>query len=648
MASIEQSDLKTNQQQLVALIDSQSLEDFIKLYRESLSTLKEYDHVELLLRASRYGLLPFVRNILNDSSALVDTNCRHSSTYVSPLVVAIRAQKHDVINYLIQEAKADVNWSCDEKNTTCLHEAIRRHDLSTAKLLLQYGAIVDKRHLQIAMIECLSQKDTETSPIALFDMLVDHHPDLLDDISRKTALEFVIRRTRWSSPYPYHHLAPLLERLVSDENCQSITHLPILSTIEPTKITTSSNIHRTQVGIIGGGPAGLMLGALLSRSGIDSIVLERHSRSYVESNIRAGLLEQATIDALNEIGAGERLLQEGFIQRNIHMQFDGERITIPLRELTQGKVATIYGQHFVLQDLIDQRIKSGRRLWFDIESVEIERHDIADDGSSPSIRFIRCGSSKEEFILCDFIAGCDGVLSTCCRRSVPPGILHTIQRVYPFAWLSLLVEALPSGKELIYSTNSTYGFALQSLRSSTHTRFHLQVPLNDTLADWPDKRIWNELKLRLKPNNLSWTLNEGPIVERALFPIHASVTTPMQYKRLFFAGDAVHIFPPTGAKGLNIAVKDVQVLAHAFEDYYDNDQLDKVNNYTTSCLPHIWQAQEFGIYMTSLLHKMDISKDYNCDNDDLMEFNKQLQRVQQQSLQNSKTLQQHLAEMYVQ
>ncbi|CAF3150254.1 unnamed protein product [Rotaria sp. Silwood2] len=643
MAEIDQ---KSKQQQLVAFIDSQSLEDFLELYRASLGILKEYDHVELLLRASRYGLLSFVRNILNDGSAFVNANCRHPSTKILPLVVAIRAQKHDVINYLIQEAKTDINWSCEKKNITCLHEAIRQRDLSTTKLLLQYGAIVDKRHLQIAIIECLSPKDTETSPIALFDLLVAHQPDLLDDTGRKVAVEFIIRRTRGLSPCPYPHLAPLLERLVSIENCTSIIDLPMSSTIEPMK-ATSSNMHRTQVTIIGAGPAGLVLGALLSRSGIDSIVLERHSRSYVESNLRAGLLEQATIDVLDEIGTGERLFQEGFIQRNMNLQFEGERITFPVRELTQGKVATIYGQQLVLQDLINLRIKSGRRLWFDIESVEIERHDVADDGSGPLLRFIRCGGSNEEFILCDFIAGCDGVLSPCCRCSVPSDILHTIERVYPFAWLSILVQAPPSYNEIIYSTSTEYGFALHSLRSPTQTRFHLQVPLSDTLADWSDERIWNELRLRLKSNNLSWTLNEGPIVQRALFPVRAVVTTPMQYKRLFFAGDAVHILPPTGGKGLNTAVKDVQILTDAFEDYYDNDQFDKLNNYTNSCLPHIWQAQEFGIYMTSLLHKIDISQDCDVDDRNSMEFNKQLQKVQQQSLKHSKALQQHVAEMYV-
>ncbi|CAF4202729.1 unnamed protein product, partial [Rotaria sordida] len=222
-------------------------------------------------------------------------------------------------------------------------------------------------------------------------MLVDHQPDLLDDNNRKAAIEFIIRRTCWSlSPSSCHHVVPLLERLISNENCKLITHLSISSTVEPTT-TTSSNIHRTQVAIIGTEPAGSVLGALLSQSGIDSIVLERHSRSYVESNIRAGLLEQATVDVLDDIG----------------------------------------------------------------------------------------------------VAGCDGVLSPCCRRSVPPNILHTIERVYPFAWLSLLVEAPPSTKELIYSANTIYGFALQSIRPPRSTRFHLQVSLNDTLADWPDERIWN-------------------------------------------------------------------------------------------------------------------------------------------------------------
>lgn len=270
-----------------------------------------------------------------------------------------------------------------------------------------------------------------------------------------------------------------------------------------------------------------------------------------------------------------------------------------------------------------------------------------DDGLGPLIRFTRHNSSNEESILCDFIAGCDGVLSLCCRHSIPPNILQSLERVYPFAWLSILVEAPPNGRELIYSFNSTYGFALQSLRSSTHTRFHLQVSPNDTLADWPDDRIWNELKLRLTAKNQSWAINEGPILERAIFPLRAVVVTPMQYKRLLLAGDAVHILPPTGGKGLNIAVKDVRLLADALEDYYDNGKLDKINNYTNSCLPHIWQAQEFATYMTSLLHKMDVLKAFDYDDMNTIEFNQQIQKIQQQSLRNSKTLQQHLAEVYV-
>ena len=253
------------------------------------------------------------------------------------------------------------------------------------------------------------------------------------------------------------------------------------------------------------------------------------------------------------------------------------------------------------------------------------------------VHFRRCGQTEIEELHCDFIGGCDGARSQCCRGSIPSGILKTIERVYPFAWASILSEVPLVDAELIYANHSKYGFAIQSFRSPVHNRFHLQIPLGDTLADWPDERIWNQLELRLRLTNQTYTLAKGTILERAIFPLRSSITTPMQYKRLFLLGDAAHVFPPTGAKGLNVAVKDAKILADALIDFYENGRYDKLTEYTNSCSSHIWQAQEFANYMTLLLH--------NFDGND--EFEEYLQHARRKNLQQSTYMQHYFANKYV-
>jgi p-hydroxybenzoate 3-monooxygenase len=265
-----------------------------------------------------------------------------------------------------------------------------------------------------------------------------------------------------------------------------------------------------------------------------------------------------------------------------------------------------------------------------------------DDGQRPLIRFRRHNAEKEEEIECDFIGGCDGGKSQCCRESIPKTSINKIEHNYPYCWLSILVDSPPSDPELIYSYHEEYGFAVHSLRSLTHGRYHLQVSENDTLDNWTDEKIWIELNKRLTPMNQSWKLNQGEIIERGIFSLRHSINIPMQYKRLFLVGDAAHIVPPTAAKGLNLAVSDAYILSEALIHYYDNNQFDKLNDYTKTCLIHISQAHEFAHYMTLLLHKLNISDENNQSN----QFDLFMQKTRQELFQRSHTLQRHIAQMY--
>jgi p-hydroxybenzoate 3-monooxygenase len=349
--------------------------------------------------------------------------------------------------------------------------------------------------------------------------------------------------------------------------------------------------ERTQVAIIGAGPAGLLLGRLLHRQGIETVILEARSRSYVEARIRAGVLEQGTIDVLREAGVGERMDREGLLHGGIYLCFDNTLHHIPMSELT-GRSVMIYGQTEVVKDLIDARLSSGAPLLF-------ECADVAVDGlgeGEPVVRFTYDGAVHE--LRCDIVAGCDGFHGIC-RPSIPAGHLDLWQREYPFAWLGILADVPPSTDELIYAY-SDRGFALHSMRSPTVSRLYMQVAPDDDIANWPDDRIWQELHARLASDG--WSLTEGPVLEKAILPMRSFVAAPMRYRSLLLAGDAAHIVPPTGAKGLNLAVADVTVLAQALTDHLRARSDAALDEYSARCLARVWRAQHFSWWMTTMLH----------------------------------------------
>lgn len=349
---------------------------------------------------------------------------------------------------------------------------------------------------------------------------------------------------------------------------------------------------RTQVGIIGAGPAGLVLSRLLHLRGIDSVVLEDRSRDYVEQRVRAGVLEHGTADLLVEIGAGERMLREGVVHHGIEFRFAGRGHRIPLTELT-GRSITIYGQQEVVKDLIRVTLDAGVQILFEVADVSL--HDV--DSERPVIRF-RGGGDADE-LECDFVAGCDGFHGVS-RDSVPSRVLTVYTRDYPFGWLGILATVAPSTEELIYARHER-GFALHSLRSPELSRLYLQCDPADDLERWPDERIWAELHVRLARDD-GWALKEGPIIEKGITGMRSFVIEPMQYGRLFIAGDAAHIVPPTGAKGLNLAVADVRVLAEALARWYLSGDASLLDAYSAVCLRRVWQVQHFAAWMTTLLH----------------------------------------------
>ncbi|MDW5330290.1 4-hydroxybenzoate 3-monooxygenase [Plantactinospora sp. KLBMP9567] len=350
---------------------------------------------------------------------------------------------------------------------------------------------------------------------------------------------------------------------------------------------------RTQVAIVGAGPAGLMLSHLLHRSGIDSVVVERRSREYVEQRVRAGVLEQGTVDLLRELGVSEGLDREGLVHRGIELLFDGTAHRIPMSDLTGGRAITIYGQQHVVRDLTEARLAAGGQIYFEADDVAVSGVDTA----APRVTFTVDGRREE--LLCDIVAGCDGFHGVC--RDVLPGSgRHLLEREYPFGWLGILAAVPPSADELIYGHHER-GFALASLRSPTISRLYLQVDPHEDLANWSDRRIWDELATRLAHDR--WTLAEGPILEKSITPMRSFVCEPMRHGRLFLAGDAAHIVPPTGAKGLNLAVHDVYVLAEAVADWYRTGSDTPFDTYSARCLRRVWRVQHFSWWMTSMLHR---------------------------------------------
>jgi len=350
---------------------------------------------------------------------------------------------------------------------------------------------------------------------------------------------------------------------------------------------------RTQVGIVGAGPAGLVLSHLLHLEGIESVVLENRSRQYCEERIRAGVLESGTVDLLNQMGVGERMKREGLVHHGIELRFSGQGHRIDFQDLT-GRAITVYGQHEVIKDLIQARIATGGQILFDVDDVRIEGFE----SNQPKIHYQHAGQPDE--IHCDFIAGCDGSHGVC-RPSIPAGALTIYDRQYPFGWLGILAEAPPSSEELIYAYHDR-GFALHSMRSPQITRLYLQCAPDENLEEWPDDRIWQELQTRLAGSR-NWHLNEGRILQKGVTGMRSYVVEPMQHGRLFLAGDASHIVPPTGAKGLNLAVADVRVLAQGLKDYYSSGSNEKLENYSQACLRRVWKVQRFSWWMTSMLHK---------------------------------------------
>lgn len=352
---------------------------------------------------------------------------------------------------------------------------------------------------------------------------------------------------------------------------------------------------RTQVGIVGGGPAGLLLSHLLHRQGIDSVIVERRSRAYVEGRIRAGVLEQGTVDLLAETGLGARMAREGLVHGGIEIAIDGVRHRIDLAALT-GKSVTVYGQTEVTKDLIEARLAAGGTIVYEADEVSVHGFD----SDTPSIRW-RTSDGPQE-LHCDFIAGCDGFHGVC-RPSVPAGSIRTYERVYPFGWLGILSQTEPVSDELIYASHDR-GFALASMRSHALSRYYIQCDLDVKLDDWPDERIWDELKTRLGPEAAA-TIETGTSIEKSVAPLRSFVAEPMRFGRMFLAGDAAHIVPPTGAKGLNLAVADVRVLAEAFAEHFRDGSSAGIDSYSERALKRVWKAQRFSWWFSAQLHRYD-------------------------------------------
>jgi len=388
-------------------------------------------------------------------------------------------------------------------------------------------------------------------------------------------------------------------------------------------------LHRltTQVGIVGAGPAGLLLARLLQVNGIDAIVIENRSREHVIDRVRAGVLEHGTVTLLTALGVGAGVRRGGLRHDGVHISFRGHRHHIDLAGLTDGKGITVYGQNEVVRDLIDARVATGAPLYFEAAHVEVRGLE-----SSPEIRF-RHGDDEYE-VRCDFIAGCDGFHGIC-RQAFPEGVLTIYERAYPFGWLGILAEAAPSSDELVYTYHDR-GFALFSMRSPTITRLYFQVAPDESIEQWSDHAIWEEMLRRMTTSD-GWQPSVGPILQKSVTPMRSFVAAPMRHGRLFLAGDAAHIVPPTGAKGLNLAASDVLVLGRALKGFYQAGRTDWLAEYSETCLRRVWKAQRFSWWMTSTLHRFP----------DETAFDHQRQLADLDYLTGSRAAMTSLAEQYV-
>lgn len=384
--------------------------------------------------------------------------------------------------------------------------------------------------------------------------------------------------------------------------------------------------ERTQVGIIGAGPAGLLLARLLKMHGVESVIVEARSRKYVEGRIRAGVLEQGTVGLLEEADVAERLHREGLVHDGVEIGTDNRRFRIDFRELV-GKTVTVYGQTELTKDLIAARLSGdGPIIW---EAADVAIHDTG--SNRPRLTFRVAGEERE--LVCDFVAGCDGFHGIS-RPSLPESMRTTFERVYPFGWLGILADVPPCSPELIYASHD-HGFALASMRSPTRSRYYLQCDLEEKIEEWPDERIWDELKVRLgspSPNIIT-----GPSIEKSVAPLRSFVSTPMQHGRLFLAGDAAHIVPPTGAKGLNLAASDVHYLCRALVAHYKTNNDELLRTYSDTALARVWKAERFSWWMTMLLHRLHAPES----------FERQMQIAELDYLASSRAAQTMLAENYV-
>jgi p-hydroxybenzoate 3-monooxygenase len=393
--------------------------------------------------------------------------------------------------------------------------------------------------------------------------------------------------------------------------------------------TSHTTQHTTQVAIVGAGPAGLLLGALLHKAGIDNIIVERQSADYVLGRIRAGILEQTTVDALIEAGVGERLQKEAIAHESLSLSFAGQLHTIDLPGLTGGKTVAAYGQTEVTKDLMDHRTATGRPTLYEAQDVSL--HELGT--AQPMIRFTHHGQAHE--IKCDFIAGCDGFHGIS-RQSIPKDKLREFSREYPFGWLGVLSDVPPVSPHAIIYGNSERGFSLCSMRSLTRSRYYVQCPSSDKVEDWSDARFWDELRSRL-PSHVAENIITGPSIEKSIAPLRSYVAEPMRWGQLFLAGDAAHIVPPTGAKGLNLAASDVRMLWQAFVQHYQEKSNEGIDGYSTRALRKIWRVERFSWWLTSLMHRFP----------DTEGFGQRVQEAELDYLMSSKAAQTTLAENYV-
>jgi len=385
---------------------------------------------------------------------------------------------------------------------------------------------------------------------------------------------------------------------------------------------------QTQVAIIGAGPSGLLLGQLLYKAGIDNVIIERQSADYVLGRIRAGVLEQGTVDALTAVGVDARMHAEGLPHDGFDLLFKGQRHRIDLQALTNGKRVMVYGQTEVTKDLMQARQSAGLRTVYEANNVEIADFD----SQSPTVSYTSNG--QQQTLTARFIAGCDGFHGVC-RASIPSEKLQTYEKVYPFGWLGVLADVPPVAHELIYA-NTNRGFALCSMRSMTRSRYYVQCPLTDRVDQWTDEAFWDELRRRLDPEAAE-RLVTGPSIEKSIAPLRSFVTEPMRFGSLFLAGDAAHIVPPTGAKGLNLAASDVRYLAKAFEQYFQGHDEHGIDGYSAQALARVWKAERFSWWFTSLMHQFPAEG----------AFNQKVQEAELDYLVNSKAASTALAENYV-